>query len=330
MNRSNRIAWGIGLSHIPLRTGYQDIAMDTISINSVPTRVLRSDLNIIRIFDENLSLFAHYPFSTTLRLEGGIGTAYRSFRYDIYKDYYTADGQFYLDSERERVPIGDRVSIDNFYTLVKGFGTNANVALVGDNSYFGLTSPLAGGRFRVGVEQYLGTDDFTNFTVDLRKYWWVKPFSFAIRTTNYIRFEQEVNSVYPFFVGQMGFVRGYGSIFSTDISDNLNVDFDDLLGSKLSMASVEVRIPFLGPKQLSLIGSNFLLVDLELFTDVGVTFYNFDDFTTEGVKRPYFARSAGFGFRVNLFGAMVLEPYWAWQLQKGSARTFGLNFIPGW
>lgn len=333
LNRKNRVAWGLGLSHIPIQTGFQEgFFLDTIDTNLGRVEALRSELNIIRIFDENISLFAHYPFSTTLRLEGGVGVAYRSFRYDLYKNYYQTDGinLFFLGQERERIPVSDEIIFNQYFTLVKGWGSNVNVALVGDNSFFGLTSPLAGYRFRIGAEQYLGTDDFTSFTVDIRKYFLVKPFSFAFRTTNYIRFEQEVNSIYPFFVGNMGFVRGYGSVFSQSIPQELGIGFDDLIGTKLSMFSAEVRVPMLGPRQLALINSNALFVDFQIFVDAGVAFNEFSNFTEEGVKRPYLARSAGFGFRVNVFGALILEPYWAWQLQTGGTRTFGLNFIPGW
>ena len=42
------------------------------------------------------------------------------------------------------------------------------------------------------------------------------------------------------------------------------------------------------------------------------------------------ARSVGISLRVNLFGAMILEPYYARQLTSRGQWTFGLNFIPGW
>jgi len=34
--------------------------------------------------------------------------------------------------------------------------------------------------------------------------------------------------------------------------------------------------------------------------------------------------------RVNLFGALILEPYFARTLLKGGHFRFGLNIIPGW
>ncbi len=42
--------------------------------------------------------------------------------------------------------------------------------------------------------------------------------------------------------------------------------------------------------------------------------------------------STGASLRINLFGYLVLEPYYAFPLQNGGFRNgqFGLNFVPGW
>lgn len=354
LNRSNRIAWGVGFSHIPLRTGYQEFY--TANINSLP--YLISETNLIRIFDKTLSLFAHYPFSTTLRLEGGISGTHRGFRQDLYREYYQIIGgnYYYVDQEREKIPVGDRLYFNDYYTLVRGFGALANLALVGDNSYFGLTSPLAGYRYRVGVDRSIGADNYYSLTADYRKYFWMKPVSLAVRFTGITRFEKEVNSVFPYYVGNMGFVRGYGSILSTQIIDDLQLDFNQLLGSKMAVAGFEIRLPFTGPKQLALIGSNFLLTDLAFFVDAGVAFDEFKHFK-EGelvyaIQRddngnvildnngnalyayqnlkPAMAKSIGFALRVNLFGALILEPHFARQLDSRGKWTFGLNLVPGW
>ncbi|MBK8701869.1 MAG: PD40 domain-containing protein [Saprospiraceae bacterium] len=354
LNRTNRIAWGVGFSHIPLRTGFQDYG--TATINNIP--YLISETNLIRIFDKTLSVFAHYPFSSTLRLEGGLSGTHRGFRQDLYRDYYQIIGNsyYYVDQERERIPVGDQLYFNDYYTLVRGYGAVANVALVGDNSYFGLTSPLAGYRYRFGVDKSFGADDYYSFIADYRKYYWMKPISLAFRFTGISRFENKVNSVFPYYVGNMGFVRGYGSIISTEIVDELQIDFNQLLGSKMAVAGFEVRLPFTGPKQLALIGSNFLLTDLALFFDAGVAFDQFSHFRdgelTYAIQRdangqivldnngdplyayqnlkPAFARSAGLALRINLFGAIILEPYYARQLESKGRFTFGLNLIPGW
>ncbi|GLR18058.1 hypothetical protein [Portibacter lacus] len=357
INRKNRIAYGFGLSHVPLRTGYQNYSFnqsDDLSPNTGFPYNVKQELNILRIFDDGGSVFAHLPFSKSLRLEAGLELTYRSFRNDLYTSYLQYDQlsgySQQVDQDREKVPTGDVIQFDQYFSLVKGWKQSANIALVGDNSNFGLTSPLKGYRYRIGVEQHYGTDKYISGLADGRYYWWLKPVSLAVRGFAYTRFEQDVNSVYPFYIGQMGFVRGYGSLFSgaTDLLSNYDIAFEQVLGSKVLMASGEVRLPFTGPKQLSLIGSKYLISDLALFYDAGVSFNEFSDLTegrsvtvtrvgddgipmnVEEVRTSALLMSAGLSMRINLFGYMIAEPYFAVPIQKGSRGSFGLNIIPGW
>ncbi len=358
INRKNRFNWGVGLSHLPLRTGYQSLAYENLEIQGQVYPTLKNSIHIIRVFDEGLDLFAHYPFSTTLRLEGGLGAKYRSFRYDIYNDYYLTDGFFYqlIYNDREKQPIGDEIAINRYYTLRKGFSSSANIALVGDNSYFGLTSPLAGHRFRLGLDYVTGTDQYYGAIADFRKYFWASPVSFAFRGMSYLRFEQTENSVFPIYIGDMGFVRGYGTIFSNTSLEDLGIDFGQLIGTKMAMFNAEVRLPFTGPKSLALIPSRTFFTDLALFFDAGVAFDEFSHFSDgellfapvldennqpirdqngnilydEQLLKPVWATSIGVSARINLFGAIILEPYYAVPLRDGGQGVFGLNLIPGW
>ena len=99
------------------------------------------------------------------------------------------------------------------------------------------------------------------------------------------------------------------------------------------VGNLELRIPFTGPEQLSLIKSKFLFTDLNLFVDGGLAWRSFDQFQSNsetGVSEVLPVFSVGASVRVNLFGAMILEPYYAIPLQEGLRGNFGLNFIPGW
>lgn len=359
INRKNRLAWGIGLSHIPLRTGFQNFTNEPVDVQGGTINAVVRKLNLIRIFDKGVNGFVHYPFSTTLRLEGGMGANHRGFRWDTYSDFYApvGTGFQYLGQERERQEVGDQLQFDRYYTLERGFGASVNVALVGDNSYFGLTSPLAGHRFRVSLERNFGYNDFYGALVDYRKYFWMKPVSVAFRGMAYGRFENDVSSIYPIWLGQMGFVRGYNYVSRQNPFNNPgNIDLGQMLGSKLGMVNAEVRLPFTGPKSLALIGSRFLLTDLGLFFDGGVVFDEFshlsdgeplaivqrDDsgriltdaqgnplYSNELVK-PELAMSVGVSLRANVFGALIVEPYFAWPLQPNTSAQFGVNIVPGW
>ncbi len=368
INRKNRVAWGVGLSHIPLRTGFRNFNAINLDINGTLVPTLNEQTNLIRIFDQTLSLFIHYPFSTTLRLESGIAGTARSFRWDEYNNYYVDNGfgglqQIIPDRNqfppRRRVETGDELQIDRFYTIRNGFGANANVALVGDASVFGLTAPLAGHRFRFSFERFIGNDVYSAVLADGRKYWRAKPFTFAVRSTSYLRWEQKTNSVYPLFLGNMGFVRGLGSAFSNNLAgdvERVGLTLNQVLGSKMSLAGAEIRLPFTGPKGLAIIPTSFLLTDLNFFIDSGVTFNDFNDFAngremevllrddednlvfdsqgraiyTLDTVKPALLTTVGVSMRINLFGAFILEPYYAKALTQGSSFNFGFNIIPGW
>lgn len=362
INRTNRLAWGVGLSHVPLRTGYQDYSNETIDIgNGQMVDALKESLNLIRIFDQNLTLFAHYPFSTTLRLEGGIAGSARSFRWDEYNSYYqqvNVGGQTgfqLLGTDRKRIETGDELQIDQYYTVVNGFGANANVGLVGDNSHFGMTAPLLGHRFRLSAEKYFGNDNYFALLADGRKYWRFAPVTLAVRGMSYSRFIDQSRTVYPFYVGNMGFVRGLGSILNNNV-ESLGLTFSQLIGSKLMLGNVELRLPFTGPKKLAIIPSRYFISDLNLFFDIGTAFDDYSEFkdgrerdviqrddngnilldsngspiTTIQTIKPTLVSSVGISMRVNLFGALILEPYYARPLIEGGRFAFGLNIVPGW
>jgi hypothetical protein len=347
LNRQRKLAWGVGLSHIPYSTGWRSIdyyhLLELEDGTIIPTGLITT--NLLRIFDETVSAFAHYPFSPNLRLEGGVSGGYRSFRYDEIKDYYSPDFYTFYFEDKQKLPIEDTIMFSSYFSLIKGFSSSINIGLVGDNSFNGVTSPLKGYRYRLSAEQYFGTDNYTSFLADFRYYYWLKPLSFAVRGMGYTRFDQDVNSVYPVYIANMGMVRGYYSPFyNVDVAEQNGIFFEQMLGSKIFLGNFEIRLPFTGIERLSLIKSKYLLSDLALFFDAGVAFDEFEHFSegelivtgydnnglaiTEYLK-PAFVMSTGVALRINLMGAMIIEPYYAWPIQKESKPVFGINFIPG-
>lgn len=337
LNRKNRIAWGVGIGHIPLQTGFAEnpVFVQATDVNGNVFDAIRQDINIIRVFNESVNVFAHFPFSKYLRLEGGITGGFQSFRWDEYQNIYVDNGfnLQLIDRVRERIETPDELFFNQFYTVERGFQTSANVALVGDNSVFGMTSPLKGHRFRISAEQHFGINRYTGFLVDARKYFWLKPVSLSVRAMNFTRLDQaDDNNVFPFYIGQQGWVRGYGSAFSTfqNIALNLEqrgINFGQVIGGNMGLVSGEVRLPFTGPRRLALIPSKFLMSDLMLFFDSGVAYNAISDFSS--ATQPYLTMSTGVGARVNLFGYIIVEPYYAY-LPRENRSTFGFNLIPGW
>jgi WD40-like Beta Propeller Repeat len=339
INSKNRINWGVSLSHIPYISGgayYQDPnsfygIIDTQYYTNGQAFLGWQDVQVLeRIFQERVGVFAAYPFSTTRRVEIGSAFEYYKQRQDAYfYNYVFNSAGVYLgrNDQRQKLPGGDKLSLSNI-----------SAAYVGDNSYFGLTAPLQGYRYRLGVEQYFGDYSFTTLLADGRKYFYQKPVTLAFRGMAYGRLGGNSSEVFPLYAANSYFVRGYTrDIFDGDTTGLL----EQVAGSKMVIANAEIRIPFTGPRRLSLIRSNFLITDLNFFFDAGLAFYDKTSFQKED-PTPFNGRdhyrhkpilSTGVSLRVNLFNYLVLEPYFAFPISAPEATrkwVFGLNFVPGW
>ncbi len=324
VNRSKRLGWGVGVSHIPYitRGDYQYPTLTTLKLkNGDSIQAYKEVLTLDRVFQERINLFSFYPFSSTVRLEGGAAFEYYSSRTNNYISYYTLNGSP-IAEQRVKGPKGPSFKI-----------ATTNVALVGDNSYFGVTAPLAGWRYRVGVERYFNDYNYTSLLLDGRRYLRFSPFTLALRGIGYGRFGGNGNDISPLYLGNSWFIRGYES---QDLYSRNPAFFNRLVGSKIGVANIELRLPFTGPRKLSLISSKFLLTDLNLFFDAGVAFFNSKDLERPseftGFKHKPIS-SAGISLRINVLGALILEPYYAFPIsfpKEDRKWVFGLNFLPGW
>jgi hypothetical protein len=148
------------------------------------------------------------------------------------------------------------------------------------------------------------------------------------------RYGDDANRLPSQFLGYPWFLRGFNFNNAERVLVQNGRSVNDLIGSKIAVSNFEIRIPFTGPKQLALIKSGFLFSDLNFFVDAGIAWDDFDQFKapegplSRNSAKPLF--SAGASVRVNLFGAIILEPYYAIPLLKETSGTFGLNIIPGW
>ncbi len=102
------------------------------------------------------------------------------------------------------------------------------------------------------------------------------------------------------------------------------------------VANAEFRYPLTGPKRLALVKSRTFFSDLVLFADGGLVWSDFDDIEfnwkpTQGDEHiPVF--STGVAVRINLFGAIILEPYYAIPFQRQATKssgTLGLHLTAG-
>lgn len=343
INQKSRINWGGAISHIPYMSGFSaygsrpayDENGDIVGIPSFETY-------IIRTFQQQAEAFGAYPFSRHHRFEMGAAIARYSYRIDNWwQDYIGRGGRDKISNEE-----ASRIFGGNFdaFTIQQ-----TNASFVGDNAVFGIAAPLQGYRYRVGAEKYFGDYNFTAYTFDLRKYNRFRPVTIAARAYTYMRAGRDEDALYPLFLGYPHLIRGYESASFRNNASAFN--FNSMMGTRIAVFNFEVRLPFTGPERLAAIRSNMLFSDLNLFFDAGLAWNSDSKVAFRSTPRLLGQRdnpldptqpidvyeripalSAGVSLRVNLFGALILEPYYAFPFQRTDLEfgTFGLNFAPGW
>jgi len=350
INQKSRINWGGAVSHIPYMSGFSMYgSRDGTDQNGNPVQIPTFDTYIVRTFQQQVEAFGAYPFSRNHRFEMGGALARYSYRVERWwQDFYGYGG-------RDRIPNDqiDETPLGYYYGSMEPFSlAQINSSFVGDNAVFGIAAPLQGYRYRVGAEQYFGDLSFTAYNVDVRKYNRYAPFTIAARAYTYMRVggESDNRVLYPLFLGYPHLIRGYESA-SFRNNEDPRFNFNSLMGTRIAVFNFEVRLPFTGPEKLAVVRSGMLFSDLNFFFDAGLAWNsdshvafrstprlvgrepNPSDPTTDvDVYERVPALSAGVSLRVNLFGAMILEPYYAFPFQRTDVRfgTFGLNFAPGW
>ena len=329
LNQKNRINWGVAISHIPFRSSRLGLKADTIQYNDTTLVVDNLYLDELRTFEDQINVFTFLPLSLTNRFELGSTFSRYSYRLDRINNYYLDD-----------ILIGE--SRDEKLPAPSGFSVwSGSLAFVKDNSKFGIASPLQGNRIRLEVSKFLGDLDFHTFLVDFRKYQYVKPLSLAFRAYHFARHghHAENDRLSELFIGFPTLIRGYDNVIFTN---RLNGDIDngftvnDLFGSRILVGNFEVRLPLSGPKRLTLFESSMLFTEVTWFFDAGVAWnsgrklFSSSSGTDTPEATPVY--SMGWSQRINLFGQMVLEHYYAIPFQREDIKTgtFGLNFWPGW
>jgi len=331
LNRKHRINWGLQLSHVPSLSTTARSSTDTVEIDGQDTEVRKITLIDRRIFEDRIRLLTEYPLSTNRRFElfGG----YTRISYDFDAEEFQVRGNTILDQKQTEVE--EPISLDLFHGML---------AYVGDYSFSAFTSPVRGRRYRFEAEQTTGSLFFLTGLADYRYYFFFRPLTFATRVMHLGRYLQDAESdrLSPFFLGSDAWVRGY-NYFSFDLSGcDQDLDscpeFNRLLGSKIAVANAELRIPILGTEQFGLFPFPYLPLELAGFFDAGIAWDEYEEFesalsrgfvTDSKLRIPVF--SAGGATRINLFGVLVMQIYYAYPFQRpGEGGQWGFYLAPGW
>lgn len=329
VNQRSKLIWGASVSHIPYRSSYLSYRPDTLIIGDDSISTVDAMLDVFRAFEKSASIFTYLPLSTTQRLEAGLGYSLYSFRVDRFHHHY--HNGFIVAESREKLEAPDGYGVGSAYG-----------AFVFDNSFFGVASPLRGKRYRAELALNYDVLDLYTTMADYRQYLFMNPTTLAFRILHISRHgpDAEDDRLYPLSFAYPTLTRGnsFNNLSRYADRDESNpYTIDKIFGSRLLVGNVEWRIPFTGPERLSLIKSNILFTELAIFTDAGLAWnkgdvpsLNIESQDNATTRIPFV--TSGISLRVNLFGAIVLEPYLAFPLRRdGFGRPlFALNFSPGW
>jgi Tol biopolymer transport system component len=347
INQRNRIAWGASVSHIPYSYGRYGFSQGVLSTDDGDFLMDTISIYYTRMFESTMGIMAQLPLSRTRRFETGLTTAWYNYRVDIHSNIYANGGYIGAKREKGEAPSG--------FALQRG-----HFAYVVDNSSFGIASPMNGARRRVQIDRTIGDVVYTGTLLDFRRYFFIKPISLAFKAYYYGRHGSKLNRLYPIYLGYPWVMRGYdrGRIYER-ATDGSSVNVNHLFGDQITTAHMEIRLPFTGPERLTVFKSKFFYTELALFADAGLVWHNINDVSlrwkpykypikNEDVREEltteqkllldnYYKKriplvSTGISLRFNLFGMLILEPFYAIPFQQGgfSAAYFGLNFTPGW
>jgi len=223
------------------------------------------------------------PFNRFRRLEFGASAYMLSQKAIAYSfDYYYS---YYPPQESTVAELG------------KIYFAGPNAALVYDNTAYGITGPVDGGRYRLSIEKFFGEISYNELIADWRKYWlfWHRV-TVAVRGIGGVRWG---NDPRLFYIGGPYTYRGawYG----------------DLAGNKIFVGNAELRFPLIDylvmgwPAPILLRGIGGVI-----FFDVAGAWPDnepFQPFTTTNAKlfKLKNAQAAyGFGLRMNM-GYLILR-----------------------
>ena len=345
-NLKRRWNWLAGASHVAYLSG--GFFQDQNQLDPQFTNLYRI---LQRVYIDQLSASTQYPFSATRRFELGISGTRQAFEIEI--------DSVVVDPFGNAVLRGRSTGSGGFPQLYYAQGS---AAFVGDNSFGAYTSPVSGMRYRIEASPTIGSVSFNAGLVDLRRYFFKRPFTFAVRGYHYGRYGGDADNyeqLNPLFVAEETLIRGYGySGLIDDCNQSANLTgrcpvLERLFGSKVGVFNAEFRIPLFGSPQFGLINFPYLPTELSPFFDAGISwtgdqspiwaFEKGDDQIPSSCTQQVNARfiapcarripvfSTGISARFNVLGYMILEAYYAHPFQRpGRDWVLGVQMAPGW
>jgi hypothetical protein len=324
-----RTNWGLAAAHLPNRSVYGVSRRDTVEVDGESTEVLIRDLVRERTFVDAVTASAEYPVSTNRRLEMFAGFTRLSFDREV--DRTVAAGGSVIDESGMSVPSPKGLNLGNLA-----------LAYVGDYSFFGIGSPARGKRYRLEAEQTVGSLTYMTALADYRHYFFFNPLTFAVRVTHRGRYfaDAEDDRLLPLFLGYENLVRGYSADSFTPSECGGESDpercpeIDRLIGSRIGVVNMELRIPLIGGGGYGLVDFRYLPTEIAPFLDAGVAWARDEDpvfelARTSAERIPVF--STGVAVRFLVLGGLVTQLYYAYPFQRPEkGGHFRFLILNGW
>ena len=320
VNLSRRLNWALGVAQEPYfyyeGSGYQ---------NGPNTGEVSYVQSIRRLVVRDVEALGSYPFSRFRRLEFGAGVFnVQDARRLYYQPFDPNTG----------LATSDPFTVDS--TLQSASFVQPSLALVFDNTIFGPVGPILGRRERFEVSQRVGDWRFTTLNFDYRRYdRFLGPFTLATRFQYYGQHGRDEER-FRFFAGSPDLLRGYtvGSFAKHECltaADSASTTgclaLDQLVGTRLGIATIELRFPLLGYGS-GLLSTGFPAIEGAFFYDAGVAwqerkmvqFSRHPGQPYDKIRVPL--TSTGLALRANLFNFLILRADYAFPLQRPGVNGY--------
>jgi Tol biopolymer transport system component len=310
VNQAHRVNWAAGFSQEPLYfyAGSSWTRQDYGSPGGTDSADVLTT-NIERFVIRRGFVASYYPFTRFSRAEFGLDAVNIS------------DAVLQLETGFDAL---NGAFLGQNYNTLKGPSISyvqPSLSLVHDNSLFGYVGPFAGSRSRFQVSPAFGTWHFTAASADYRRYIFVRPFTIAVRGLMFGRYGRDAER-FPVFLGSTELLRGYtySSIRDNECVANPGggnvtgcAQLDQLIGSKVAVASAELRFPLTRSLVLGFLPIGFPPIEAALFYDAGIAWSEGSIIkgTRSATDDPVLVRtplkSWGSSIRVNMLGLMILR-----------------------
>ena len=317
INRESRWNWGAIAEVLPSIRRFPRLRLDDQDGETALTR----ETHYFERTQLRLAGHLAYPINHARRIEFESGVRHASYRLNVSSTVRSFDTGRLLSRTMTESSGGAPATVGE-----------ASAAFVSDTAVFGPTSPILGARSRFEIASTFGELSTTRVFVDYRRYLMpLKPSTIAARLIHLGQYGRDADDLrlMPAFLGSRQFVRGYGWN-SLRCDPNMAGEcsaLEELLGSRVFVANVEIRAPLMGIRSRDL---RYGPLPLEgfLFADSGAVWSRPPAFT-RGTTARRLIGSFGAGVRVSAFG-LPLELA-AVRAVAAPARgwSFDFSFRPG-